>query len=150
MLLLRDCSWPLRSYSSMDVQVNSEKELRQLQRENSRRLLQRIDSQNKQLSSLISSLRSEREEENKELSSLISSIRSESEEGSRPGYLVVNSQGEEGSRQGYVVIGREGYRKARRGSSGSRRAVFARAIVARGPVDQSVVVVDQSVRRVSP
>ena len=48
----------------MDAQVTSEKELRQLQRENNSRLLQKLDSQNKQLSSMLSSLRSEREEGN--------------------------------------------------------------------------------------
>jgi hypothetical protein len=124
----------------MDVQVNSEKDLRQLQRENSRMLLQRLDSQNKkiasqnkQLSSLISSLRSEREEESKQLSSLISSMRSEREEGYRSEYLVTT----------------EGYRKIRRGSSRFRRGGFIRAIVARGPVDQKAVVVDQPAGRVS-
>jgi chromosome segregation ATPase len=135
------CSWPLRSYSSMDVQVNSEKDLRQLQRENSSRLLQRLDSQNKkiasqnkQLSSLISSLRSEREEKNKEiasqnkqLSSLISSLRSEREEDYRPGFVTIN---------------KEVLRRIRRGSS-RPGGTFRR------PVDQKTVVVDLSAGRVS-
>jgi hypothetical protein len=51
-----------RATEPADAQVTSEKELRQLQRENSSRLLQKLDSQNKQISSLLSSLKSKREE----------------------------------------------------------------------------------------
>jgi hypothetical protein len=78
----------------MDVQVNSEKELRQLQRENSSgllklqrenssRLLQRLDSQNKEIASQNKQLSSQNKEiasQNKQLSSLLSLMRSEREE----------------------------------------------------------------------
>lgn len=71
----------------MDAQVTSEKELRQLQRENNSRLLQKLDSQNKQISSqnkqissLLSSLKSKREEAMQNRASLISLGKSQVEE----------------------------------------------------------------------
>jgi hypothetical protein len=64
--------------------MNSEEDLRRLQRENHEKLMQRLDTENKQLSSLLSSMRSEREEaglrresRNKQLSSLRASLKSE-------------------------------------------------------------------------
>jgi hypothetical protein len=76
----------LQSENSKEL-ISKERELRQLQSENSSKLLQNLDSRSKQLSSLLSSMKSEREEmklqresQAKRLNSIILSLRSEGSE----------------------------------------------------------------------
>jgi phage-related tail protein len=64
----------------LDTDINSEKDLRRLQRENHEKLMQRLDSENERIrtqNEQISSLNERIRTQNEQLSSLISSMKSE-------------------------------------------------------------------------